>query len=159
MPLTKIHRLFKDVDYDDVDNLHLIAISNVDDTQRRIERWWEKKYRKPLVPYLEHTQEELYVKYLEDYYERNPEEAERFLNSLHNVPEWDGTMDEEHERQMQARWKKKKQIDLTQFQSDKELTEEEEQAILDNLGKNLIKKVVVKNKSVAEEFEESFLGE
>lgn len=157
--LTKIRRLFKDVDYDDVDNLHLIAISNIQDTQRRLERWWEKKYRTPMRPYNEHTTEELYVEFLEDYYDRNPEEVEKFLNSLKNEPEWDGKMDAEYERQMQARWKKKKQIDLTQFQSDKQLTEEEEQAIIDNLGAGLTKKIMVKNKSVEEEFAEDFLGD
>lgn len=161
MYLQKIHRLFRNIDYDNVDNFHLIAISNLQDMERRMERWWEKKFRTPLKPYLDHTSEELYIGYLEDYYEKNPEEIKRFMDSYNNekVQDWDGKLDDELELAMQAKWKKKKAIDLSQFQSDTKLSEEEEQALLDNLGKDLKKSVVVKNKVVEEEFDDSFLGE
>lgn len=119
------------------DNLHRIAISNLSDNERKIARWWSKKYSQPLKSFEEHTIEELVVEMLEDYYEEKPQEIERFLSHDAGIQDWDGTMSEEYERKMKKRLAKKPQVDLSKFQDEKELTEEEEAAILDNLGRNL----------------------
>jgi len=119
------------------DNLHRIAISNLRDHERRVIRWWVKKYNQPLKPLEEHTIEELVIEMLEDYYDSHPQEVERFLSREAGIQDWDGTMPEEYEKRMAKRWKKKPQVNLDQFKDEKELSEEEEAEILANLGRNL----------------------
>lgn len=119
------------------DNLHRIAISNLRDHERRIIRWWVKKYNQPVKPLEEHTIEELVIEMLEDYYETNPQEIEKFLSHDAGVQDWDGTMPDEHESRMKKVWAKKPQVDLSAFKDEHALTEEEEAEILANLGRNL----------------------
>lgn len=122
------------------DNLHRVAISNLQDHERQVIRWWCKKYRAPLKPFGEHTIEELMIEMLEDYYERHPQEIERFLDNTSQEPEWDGTTSPEYEAQIQARLakiNKKRGVDLKKYQSDVELSDAEVRNILDNLGKDL----------------------
>jgi hypothetical protein len=144
-------------------NLHCIAISNLDDPSKRIERWWKKKYRTPLRAFDEHTHEELSIEMIEDFYEKHPEEKERFWVGLDAAEEeWQGETSEEYERQMQERLKKlgvKNRVDLTRFKSEKLLSEDEEEKLLANVGRNLpgSKKVVDQSPSLGEgEFEEEF---
>ena len=150
------------------DNLHRIAISNLQDHERQVFRWWCKKYRTPQKPLGEHTIEELMIEMLEDYYERHPQEIERFLDNTAQEPEWDGSTSPEYEAQIRARLEKinkKMGVDIKKFQSDVELSEVEVRNILDNLGKdlpgsrNMTKRKGEKNQAVLgndDEFEESF---
>ena len=153
------------------DNLHRIAISNLNDSRRRQERWWAKKYG-PLKQYDEHTDEEIWIEMLEDFYEAHPVEIQRFLDSEHvrKVGEWDGRVSNDHEKAMKAYWDKKKKIDISAFQSDENLTPEQEAKILADLGMNLpkSKRVIhgspIKGKqheihTLGEEFDEDFEGE
>lgn len=147
-------------------NLHRIAISNLQDPERQIERWWCKKYKTPLKPYEEHTIEELMIEMLEDYYDRNPDETKKFLGREDAIAEWDGTMSPEYEAAMQARLKKvneRNKVDIAKYQTKEEnLSEEQVQDILANVGKNLPKsQVVTKLKDGAEvlgsdEFDDAF---
>jgi hypothetical protein len=143
------------------DNLHRIAISNLENPTRRIERWWSKKYG-PLKQFEDHTHEELLVEMLEDYYEANPEEVEKFIATEGSRTDtWDGSMSHEYEREIQKRLKKineRNRVDISKYQSDEALSAEEEKAILDNLGRNLPgSKVVTKRDEVlGREFDEEF---
>jgi chorismate mutase len=123
------------------DNLHHIAISNLRDHERQIIRWWKAKYRQPEKPLDEHTIEELMVEMLEDYYERHPVEVDRFLAGASGAPDWDGCMSADYEREIQARLKKLnvRPADLKKYQSDVELTPEQEKEIFESLGRNLPK--------------------
>jgi len=124
------------------DNLHRIAISNLQDHERRAIRWWCKKYRTPLKPLEDHTIEELIVEMLEDHYEARPSEIERFFESLlieQGGETWNGKMSDEYERQMQQRLKKLKPVDISKYQSEEKLSAEEEAKILENLGRDLPK--------------------
>ena len=144
------------------DNLHRIAISNVTDGDRVLARWWTKKYSTPIKPYSEHTNEELIIEMLEDYYDQNRGEIDRFLDSLHDRThgEWDGRTSEEYEAQIQKRLSKFKKVDISKYQSDKdkELNQEEEENIIASLGRNLPKsKTIQNNVDVGkDEFEETF---
>jgi len=118
------------------DNLHLIAISNLSDGERSLERWWERKYKSAPKAYEDHTLEELLVQMYEDYYEHNPQEIGKFMSR--SAPEWDGTMPAEHEARMKRRYAEKQKDILKRFQTDKgEISAEEEKRILENLGRNL----------------------
>lgn len=120
------------------DNLHHIAISNLDDGQKALERWWADKYKRPIRDFDDHTIEELLVEMYEDYYRKNPTEIQRFIDSTTQAQEeWDGRMSDEHESHMRARWAKKPKLDLSKWQDDRELTEEEERKIFDSIGRNL----------------------
>ena len=127
------------------DNLHLIAISNLNDPERRIIRWWSKKYKSPQKPLEEHTIEELIIEMLEDYYDNNVTEASRFLEGIESrtyryEDVWDGTMPDDYQRNVVAGLKgfyNKNRVDLAKYQSDEELTPEQEEEIVNNLGKNL----------------------
>lgn len=146
------------------DNLHRIAISNLQDHERQVIRWWCKKYRTPQKPFGEHTMEELIVEMLEDFYERNPQEIGKFVARSLEEPEWDGTMPPEYEAEIQKRLEKinkRQRIDIEQFRSDEELSDEEAQKIIDNLGRNLPRSRMMTKKDEADtisedEFEESF---
>lgn len=132
------------------DNLHRIAISNIADGDRTLERWWAKKYKTAIKDYNDYIREELIIEMLEDFYDNNRTEIDRFYDSIETqrltqqVGEWDGKTSDEYEREVQKRLKKLKTFDLSSFQSDKdkELTLEEENAILDSLGRNLPKSKV-----------------
>ena len=144
-------------------NLHLIAISNLQNHERKIIRWWCAKYKVPQKPLMEHTMEELMIEYLEDFYEKNPKDIQVLLNSIDaENSEWDGETSPDYEVEMQKRLSKMRKIDLTKFQSDEELTSEQEQNILDNLGRNLPPKKVVQRTEEGlkvigdEEFDEQF---
>jgi hypothetical protein len=149
------------------DNLHRIAISNIVDGSRSLERWWQKKYKTPIKHFNDYTREEVIIEMLEDFYDNNRTEIDRFYDSLErereiSLREWDGKTDEEYEMEIQKRLSKLKKIDLSAFQSekDKELTEEEEASILDSLGRNLPKSKKKEEKSVpllgSDEFDEEF---
>jgi hypothetical protein len=144
------------------DNLHRIAISNLQDGHRDLERWWANKYSIPLKAFDEHTLEELLVEKFEDYYKQNPDEISRFeaLAEQTKDEDWDGSTSTEHERGI-AKWlSKKKKVDLTKYQSEEQLTEEEEKKILGSLGFNLPKssRIVNLNGDGKGEFEDDFLG-
>jgi|GEM_PF-7120878 len=144
------------------DNLHRIAISNLQDGQRDLERWWAKKYGTPKKAYDEHILEELLIEKFEDYYSQNPDEIARFedLVAKGKEDDWDGAMSAEHEAGI-AKWlSKKKKVDLSKYQSNDELTEEDEKKILDSLGFNLPKssKLVNLGDGDLKEFDDDFLG-
>lgn len=105
------------IDFND-DNFHRIAISNLETQARVFERWWEKKYSKPLKEFEDHTDEELYIKMLEDYYDNNPVEIERFRNSVIGDDNWKGETDDEYEVGIQERLKKH-HVDISEYQSEK----------------------------------------
>jgi hypothetical protein len=149
------------------DNLHRIAISNIADGDRQLERWWQKKYKTSIKHYNDYTREELIIEMLEDFYDNNKTEIDRFYDSIEKEQiakqgEWDGRTSPEYEAEIQKRLSKFKKIDLSAFQSekDKELTAEEEDAILDSLGRNLPKSKKTKEKGIpalgSDEFDEEF---
>jgi len=130
------------------DNLHRVAISNLQNTERRLERWWEKKFRSPLKEYEDHTYEELLVGMLEDYYESHPEEAERFSSSIfyEEDKEWDGKVSDDYEEMAQRDLKKffeRNKVDLTKYQG-----EEEEDLTEDDLLAQLRRRVPTKDSSM-----------
>lgn len=120
-------------------NLHRIAISNLADGDRRLIRWWCKKYRTPIKPLFDYTSEELLIEYLEDFYDNNPIEIERFMHGEASLDadDWDGRMPDDYEREIKAKLASKRQINVEQFKSDEVLTPDQERAIMDNLGRNL----------------------
>lgn len=152
--------LLRDKDLSYTDTLHLVAIANLKDDERILQRWWCKKYKKPLKDFENHIQEELVIEMLEDYYEANPVEIEKFLFSYdaRSQGEWDGKVSEEHEKKMQKRFKNDSLI--AKYQSQEDLSPEEEAAILDSLGKNLPKSKMTNKEGVetigSGEFDETF---
>lgn len=145
----RLQRLFSSQELKNT-NLHLVAISNLQNHERRVIRWWCKKYRTPEKPLGDHTMEELLVEYLEDYYENNPKEIQKLLNSIiAETSEWDGSVSADYESSMQKRLSKIKKVDLSKWQSDEELSPEQEEDIIASLGRNL-------KKSSQDEFEEEF---
>lgn len=103
--------------------------------------------------------EELLIEYLEDFYENNPKEIEKMLMAIESEQsEWDGEVSAEYEVEMQKIFSKKKKIDLSQWQSDEELTPEQEDEIIANLGRNLPpKKIEIEGKVIGdEEFDDNF---
>jgi len=144
------------------DNLHLIAISNLDDPKRRMERWWSKKYKTAPKQLEDYTHEELLIEMLEDYYDNNTTEVDRFLAGLDDPSnEWDGSMPADYEKAVKSKLKNffaRNAVDLSKYKSDKKLTPDEEQALLDNLGRRLPKSRVVKQSSPKEKDEYALLG-
>jgi hypothetical protein len=108
--------------------------------------------------------EELVIEMLEDFYEAQPAEVHKFLltEDAREHGDWDGRISSEHEERMQKVWKKKKQVDLSKYQSKEELTSEQEEQILANLGRGVpgSKVVTKKGNEVTlgkdDEFEEKF---
>ena len=144
MKLASLQRLLRNLDLDNVDNLHRIAIANLEDGERRLQRWWAEKYCKPMKSYEEHRVEELTVELLEDFYEKHPEEIQKFLEKEVSEEdlEWDGSMPAEYERQIKRRLDKinqKNETKLSKYKSDVTLTEAEEKELLDGLGRDLKK--------------------
>lgn len=124
------------------DNLHRIAIANLEDQEQSLRRWWHKKYRIPPKPLDDYTAEELYLEHLEDFYERNPKAAQDFLRSTAGDDEWDGEVSAEHERQIQerlARLQKKRPVDIKKYQSegDENLSDEDIAGMLSMVGRDL----------------------
>jgi len=142
-------------------NLHLIAISNLEDSSRNLVRFWCKKYKTPEKPLDKYTIEELLIEYLEDFYDTHPVEINKFLATVDaGEDDWDGTMPKEYEEQESIKkFIARNKVDITKYQSKKELSEKEEEDILNNLGKRLSgSKTVVTNSSNSnsDEFEEIF---
>ena len=107
-------------------------------------KWWCDKYKQPIKPLHEHYWEELYIEHLEDFYDKNPIEIERFQASViaadNAQDDWNGSMPAEYEKAMKARLKKineRNKVDMTKYQSSEVLTQEQEEAILASLGMNL----------------------
>jgi hypothetical protein len=140
------------------DNLHRIAISNLSDGDRELKRWWTKKYGKPLKDFEDHTPEELLIEMYEDYYAKNPQEVQAFEDIVTRDDEWDGSMPDDHEFEMKKILDKKGKVDLSKYQTDGDLTEEDEKKILESLGMNLPKSKRVVNMGEGE-FDEHFLGD
>jgi hypothetical protein len=117
------------------DNLHRIAISNLEDQEKSLVRWWCDHYRQPPKPLDDYTVEELYIERLEHYYSKKPERIKEFLDR--EAKEWDGGFDDETEKEI-ARFSKGKTVDLTKYQKDSsDLSDEAAQRIIDNLGMHL----------------------
>lgn len=147
--LKSLQSVFNRLDYND-NNFHRIAISNLNTPSRQIERWWEDKFQKPSKAFEDYTEEELYIMMLEDYYEKNPKEADRFMG--HSDEDWDGEIDSEHERAMQDRIEDiQKPYDLSRWQSNDDYDEVD-------LVKDLEKSFPSLDKDEGE-FEETFIGD
>lgn len=127
------------------ENYHLIAISNLSDPDRQLQRWWCKKYQMPPRQLEDYTSEELFIEMLEDYYADKPDEIDKFTEGL---DEWDGEMSVEYDQQIK-KWRERSKDKnlLAKYDSDVELTEEEEKELINNIGKKLIP---------SDEFEEQF---
>lgn len=140
------------------DNLHRIAISNLSIPERKLERWWERKFRSPLKEYEEHTYEELVIKMLEDYYDKNPEEVSRFEAGEFKDEGWDGTVSKEYEDGVQKNLKRffdKNTVNLEKYQSEDEVDENED--ALDRLRREIPSKGHPKSVTRNEfEFDEDF---
>lgn len=126
------------------DNLHRIAISNLDDSTRRQERWFAKKYQKPVKDYHDHHEEDLWVEMLEDFYDAHPVEIHRFMEaeSARTNDGWDGRMSSDYEKQIKQKLEKinnRNGVDISKYQSDEKLTQEQEDKILADLGTRLPK--------------------
>ena len=101
------------------DVFHKIAIANLESSLRRAERYWEQKYKAPLKDFHDHTEEELYIIMLEDFYEKNPTEIERFKDSLTVDHEWAGETDSEYEDDIRKRLMKvSRKVDLSEYRDD-----------------------------------------
>lgn len=124
------------------DNLHRVAISNLESSVRRQEKWWSKKYQTPLKQYEDHIEEELWVEMLEDFYDAHPVEIQRFLDNenVRQVGDWDGRMSDAYEKEIKQKLVKineRNRVDITKYQSSEVLTEAQEKKILESLGMNL----------------------
>lgn len=146
-------------------NLHLIAISNLQDPNRILIRFMMRKYKTPPKPIMEYTAEEIRVEMLEDYYERHPQEAERLMDSVRQIslsPQYnveEGTT-AEYEKDLKEKNKKffeRNTFDLSKWKSDKPLTKEEEEQIIANLGRDKTKRPKESHGLITEEeFEDIF---
>lgn len=140
-------------------NLHLIAISNIKDIEKKINRWWRGKYKTPEKQYGQYTIEELVIEQLEDFYEKNPEEINRFLASNGNTEDdWDGTMPTQYEENIQknlGRFFDKNRVDLSKYKSEEQVDEKEEKRILENLGRRLPGSKLIRKQNF-DEFEDIF---
>jgi len=119
------------------DNLHLIAISNLKDNEKRLIRWWCDHYRQPRKPLDEYTIEELFIEQLECYYSKNPEKISEFLalQKEEMEEEWDGRFDEETEKKIQI-WSRSK-FDISRYQSKEPVSDEDADKIIASVGRNL----------------------
>ena len=120
------------------DNLHRIAISNLRNDEKRLIRWWCNHYRTPPKPLDDYTLEEIFIEQLENHYLKHPDEMINFLPSPIEVDDWDGEFSEETEKQLAKMWSrvKTKKVDLSRYQKG-DVSDEEAEEIISNLGKNL----------------------
>lgn len=139
------------------DNFHRIAISNLEDKERELMRWWCKKYRQPLKPLEDMTLEEIYVEHLEDFYERNPEAIAEFNGQKIDEDDWDGKLPPETEARLK-KFHEKHKVDLSKYKTagDENLSDEECAAILDKVGRDLPGSKVAGPQLRDEEFDENF---
>jgi len=83
------------------------------------------------------------VEMLEDYYESKPAEIERFHESIlieSGAAEWDGRMSDEYEEGIKGRIEKINKdmgVDISQFQSDEEMSDEDFEKMMSTVGNNL----------------------
>ena len=111
------------------DNLHRVAISNIQNTERRLIRWWCNRYKQPPKPLEEYTLEELMIEQLEEYYINNPEKIDEFKGLVDSsVDDWDGTISPELEEMIRSKANK---VDISKYQTenDKNLSDEEVEKI------------------------------
>ena len=87
---------------------------------------------------------------LEDYYDNNPSEIDRFIASMDAneaaQANWNGQMPAIYEEAIAKRLKKineRNKVDIKKYQSEEVLSPEQEESILENLGKNLPKSRVL----------------
>lgn len=143
------------------DNLHRIAISNLDDHEYALKRWWHQKYQIPPKPIDDYTVEELYVEYLEDFYDKHPDERARLDRKVETV-EWDGTekfRGEDEALAMLKRIRKKqgKTVDLEKYRTDDEFSEEELEKIMASIGKTPRPKLSASGPTLGnDEFDDDF---
>lgn len=146
--LQSLRNLSDKVSYNE-DNFHRIAISNLSVTQKVIERWWEEKFQTPLKEYEDHTEEELYIKMLEDHYYNNPAEVDRFWQSL-SYDDWTGETDEEYEKGIRERLERvAPKIDISKYQSEKEVSE-------DDLMEELRRQTPTKPNTMGDEIDDDY---
>jgi len=126
------------------DNLHRIAISNLNDEEYKLKKWWHNKYKVPPKPLDDLTIEEVYLDYLEDWYSKDPRRVEDFYRQTQDFDDWDGELDDATEQRIAARWAKIKEhhddgdvLARYRTKGDEDLDDEKVDAILRDLGKNL----------------------
>ena len=164
MPTMRLRNLRAELrSHSNNDNIHRIAISNLNDPLKMLERWWRKKYRTPPKDLGEYTPEELYVEYLEDYYDRHPDEAKRFGESMRikETDGWDGRHNPALESQIRERLKKLKEADpviIEKYRTpgDEEMSSEEFANILDSVGRKLPGSSNTTNFASDEDIEQEF---
>jgi len=143
------------------DNLHRIAISNLNDHEHQLKKWWHQKYRVPPKPVDDYTVEELYVEYLEDFYERHPEEIAAFDKARSGAEEWDGSEkfrgeDEALALLKRVRQRQGKTVDLSKYKTE-DVSDEEFEKIVASVGKSKRPKLKVPLLG-EDEFEDDFGG-
>jgi hypothetical protein len=146
-------------------NLHLIAISNLQDPNRLLIRFMMRKYKTPPKPIMDYTAEEIRIEMLEDYYERNPQEAEKLMDSVRQSslnPRYDVQEEQtsaEYEKELKLKNKKffeRNKFDLSKWKDERELTKAEEEEIIANLGKDKVKPTHKSSFVSEDEFEDLF---
>jgi hypothetical protein len=142
------------------DNLHRIAISNLNNDEKKLIRWWCDRYKQPPKQLDDYTFEELYVEQLEHYYSKNPDKISDFFakNSQEEEAEWDGRFDGETERRISSFWSKRKSGTIKKYQTDnREYSDEEIEKMLGSVGKHLPgSKTTVEKPIDEEEFDDLF---
>lgn len=139
------------------DNLHLIAISNLKSDEKQLIRWWCDHYRQPQKALDDYTFEELFIEQLEHYYSKNPDKVSEFFSRRKPEEEWDGQFDEKTEKEIQRRLKKRPQVDISKYQSDRVVSDEEADRIIASVGKSLPGSKIRHSPRITEdEFEEQF---
>lgn len=171
--LNRVRQVASEVQEETVEDIHYhrIAVSNLDDIERRLIRHWQKKYGQPQKPLNDYTLEELYIEWLEDYYELHPKEANAVRETMDQKvspqlqEEWDGKLSDEMEKDRQEYWERRMKknpnlkVDMDQFKTDEVMTPEKAQAYFDAVGRGGVPKVVDKSAEKQKkpgEFEEKY---
>jgi len=116
--------------------MHRLAIDALNNSLVYLETWWRDRYRVPGKPFEDHSFEELYLERLISFYYEHPDEIKKTLQNLvYDDDDWDGELSDEEEDRVQA-WASRRKVDLSKYQSDEEVTEEEEERIIRSLGTN-----------------------
>jgi hypothetical protein len=124
---------------------------------RQLERWWHKKYRTPMKGYDDHTHEEIFIEYLEDYYDKHPEEIGRFQYSqtkeAEEDDEWRGDTPDGLADKMKSLGGT---VDVSRYKTegDENLTEDEVKNIISKVGRSLPK--VRQSDTIENEFEDDY---